>query len=182
MVIKYVWRNFEIIIYATLLVKKIHFSSSSMALFSIGFSQLRFKTLTLALYCSLPHLHCLHEHQVHHRQLAIFFLWARKKEIKKWRLLPLLPAFILSSTPKISVIPAKQVYFINSFQSTVSLQSINSLAILLTGSKGQLISKYLFGVFNFFQKTNVNTSYSSKNEFIRSFFGRIHGFTIFFRN
>ena len=107
------WWNFEIMIHATLSVKKIHFSSSSMALFSIGFSQLRFKTLTLALYCSLPHLHCLHEHQVHHRQLAIFFLWARKKEIKKWRLLPLLPAFILSSTPKISIIPTKQVYFIN---------------------------------------------------------------------
>ena len=48
--------------------------------------------------------------------------------------------------------------------------------------KGQIISKCLFGVFNFFQKTNKNTSHSSKNEFIRSFFGRIHGLTICFRN
>ena len=30
-----------------------------------------------------------------------------------------------------------------------------------------------FGIFNFFQKTNKNTSHSSKKEFIRSFFGRI---------
>ena len=48
--------------------------------------------------------------------------------------------------------------------------------------KGQLISKYIFDVFNFFQKTNENTSHSSKNEFICSFFGRIHGLTICFRN
>ena len=38
-------------------------------------------------------------------------------------------------------------------------------------TKDQLISKCLFGVFNFFQKTNENTSHSSKNEFIGSFFG-----------
>ena len=44
--------------------------------------------------------------------------------------------------------------------------------------KGQMISKRLFGVFNFFQKTNKNTSHSSKNEFIRLFFGRIHGLTV----
>ena len=35
---------------------------------------------------------------------------------------------------------------------------------------GQIISKRLFGGFNFFQKTNENTSHSSKNEFICSFF------------
>ena len=52
----------------------------------------------------------------------------------------------------------------------------------LGGFKGHIISKCLFGVFNFFQKTNENTSHSSKNEFIRSFFGRIHGLTICFRN
>ena len=51
-----------------------------------------------------------------------------------------------------------------------------------TTGKGQLISKCLFGGFNFFQKMNKNTSHSSKNEFIRSFFGRIHGLTVFFRN
>ena len=44
-------------------------------------------------------------------------------------------------------------------------------------SKDEIISKCLFGVFNFFQKMNENTS---KNEFIRSFFGRILGLTIFF--
>jgi len=37
--------------------------------------------------------------------------------------------------------------------------------------KGQLISKYLSGVFNFLQKTNENKSHSSEIEFIRSFFG-----------
>ena len=39
-------------------------------------------------------------------------------------------------------------------------------------AKGQLISKCLFGVFTFFQKTNENKSTSSKVEFVRSFFGR----------
>ena len=38
--------------------------------------------------------------------------------------------------------------------------------------KGQLISKCFFGVFTFFQKTNENKSTSSKDEFVRSFFGR----------
>ena len=37
---------------------------------------------------------------------------------------------------------------------------------------GQLISKCLFDVFNFFQKTNENKSTSSKVEFVPSFFGR----------
>ena len=45
-------------------------------------------------------------------------------------------------------------------------------------SKGQLITKCLFGVINFFQKTNENTSNGSKNELIHSFFGRIHGLKI----
>ena len=48
--------------------------------------------------------------------------------------------------------------------------------------KGQLILKCLFGGFNFFLKMNKNTSHSGKNEFICSFFGRIHGLTICFRN
>ena len=39
-------------------------------------------------------------------------------------------------------------------------------------TKGQLISKCLFGVFIFFQKTNKNKSTGSKNEFVCSFFGR----------
>ena len=37
--------------------------------------------------------------------------------------------------------------------------------------KGQLISKWFFGVVDFLKKTNENKSHSSKNEFIRSFFG-----------
>ena len=49
-------------------------------------------------------------------------------------------------------------------------------------TKGQIISKCLFGVFNFFQKTNENTSHTSKNEFICSIFGRINSLTICFRN
>ena len=55
-------------------------------------------------------------------------------------------------------------------------------AILATFAKGQLILKCLFVDFDFFQKTNKNTSQSSKNEFISSFFGRIHGLTICFWN
>ena len=43
--------------------------------------------------------------------------------------------------------------------------------------KGQVISKCILGVFNFFHK---NTSHSSKNEFVCLFFGRIHGLTIYF--
>ena len=44
--------------------------------------------------------------------------------------------------------------------------------VFLTFFKGQLISKCLFGVFTFFQKTNENNSTSSKVEFVRSFFER----------
>ena len=55
-------------------------------------------------------------------------------------------------------------------------------ARLLPIAKGQLISKCLFGVFNFFQKTNKNTSHRSKNELIHSSLGRIHGLTICFQN
>ena len=46
--------------------------------------------------------------------------------------------------------------------------------------KGQIILKSLFDVFNFFQKTNENRSHSSKNQFIRSVFGRIHAWIICF--
>ena len=71
-------------------------------------------------------------------------------------------------------------------KSSGTFQVMNSdginLHIFLSGSKGQVISKCLFGVFTFFQKTNENKSHTSKNEFIRSFFGRIHGLTICFRN
>ena len=48
-------------------------------------------------------------------------------------------------------------------------------------SKGQSISKSLFGVFTFFQKTNKNKSTSSKVEFVRSFLGRNVGLKKSFR-
>ena len=38
--------------------------------------------------------------------------------------------------------------------------------------KGQIISKRFFSGRGFSQKTNENTLHTSKNEFIRSFFGR----------
>ena len=46
--------------------------------------------------------------------------------------------------------------------------------------KGQIISKCFFGVFNFLQKTNENTSHTSKNKFICSFFGRIQAWQFAF--
>ena len=48
-------------------------------------------------------------------------------------------------------------------------------------SKGQLISKCLFGVFTFFQKTNENKSTRSKVKFVHSFFGRNVGLKKSFR-
>ena len=48
--------------------------------------------------------------------------------------------------------------------------------------KGQIISKHFFPCRGFFQKTNENTSHTSKNKFIHSFFGRILGLTICFRH
>ena len=56
---------------------------------------------------------------------------------------------------------------------------------LMAVLKGQLFSKCIFCVFNFFQKrmktSRPEVSLYSKVEFIRSFFGRIHGLTICFR-
>ena len=49
-------------------------------------------------------------------------------------------------------------------------------------TKGQIISKGLFGVLEFSQKTNEQIRRSSKNEFVRSFFGRIRGYQKSFRN
>ena len=48
--------------------------------------------------------------------------------------------------------------------------------------KGQIISKRLFGILEFFQKTNKRIRRSSKNEFVCSFFGRIRGYQKSFRN
>ena len=42
--------------------------------------------------------------------------------------------------------------------------------------EGQVISKGFFGIFNFFQKTNKNTSHSSKNELNCSFFWKNSGY------
>ena len=56
------------------------------------------------------------------------------------------------------------------------------LFIYFVTTKGQIISKCLFGVLNFFQKTNENSSHTSKNKFIHLFFGIIHSLTICFPN
>ena len=40
-------------------------------------------------------------------------------------------------------------------------------------AKGQIISKHFFSGQGFFQNTNENTSHTSKNEFIRLFFGSL---------
>ena len=48
--------------------------------------------------------------------------------------------------------------------------------------KGQIISKGLFGVLKFSQKTNERTRLSNKNEFVRLFFGRIRGCQKSFQN
>ena len=60
------------------------------------------------------------------------------------------------------------------------VQNMCSTNELTPSPKGQIILKCLFGVFNFFQKRNENTSHTSKNEFICLFFGRIHSLTIGF--
>ena len=45
------------------------------------------------------------------------------------------------------------------------------LAIKYESTNGQIISKCLFCVFNFFQKTKKDMSHGSKNQFICSLFG-----------
>ena len=52
----------------------------------------------------------------------------------------------------------------------------------LFGTKGQMISKRLFGVLEFSQITNKQIRCSSKNEFVRLFFGRIRGYQKSFWN
>ena len=49
-------------------------------------------------------------------------------------------------------------------------------------AEGQIISKGLCGILKFSQKTNERIRRNSKNEFVRSFFGRIQGDQKFFRN
>ena len=52
----------------------------------------------------------------------------------------------------------------------------------LTTVKVRLSRNDFFSGRGFAQKTNKNTSHTSKNEFIHSFFGRILGLTVSFRN
>ena len=54
--------------------------------------------------------------------------------------------------------------------------------ILIRWVKGQMISEGLFGVLEFSQKMNEQIRRSSRNEFVRSFFGRIRGYQKSFRN
>ena len=65
---------------------------------------------------------------------------------------------------------------------TVLFYKIPSRFLLQSDIKGQIISKANCQAQGFFKKMNENTSHTSKNEFIRSFFGRILGLTICFRN
>ena len=61
----------------------------------------------------------------------------------------------------------------------------SSLCITKTAlieGKGQIISKGLLGILEFSQKTNEQIRRSSKNEFVRLFFGRIRGYQKSFRN
>ena len=60
-------------------------------------------------------------------------------------------------------------------------QLLPSGCLLIRGNldtKGQIISKGLFGVLEVSQKTNERIRCSSKNEFVCSFFGRIRGYQI----
>ena len=57
-----------------------------------------------------------------------------------------------------------------------------TLRIIFLTAKGQIISKSFLDGRGFSLKTNENTSNTSKNEFICSFFGRIHGLTNCFWN
>ena len=70
-------------------------------------------------------------------------------------------------------------YVLNSSYSYNTDSYFGQIVLCLT--KGQLISKCLFGVFTFFQKTKKNKSTSSKVEFVRSFFGRNVGLKKSFR-
>ena len=56
-------------------------------------------------------------------------------------------------------------------QTYFSIRFLLPRALLAFLTKGQIILKRLFCVFNFFQKMNKNTSHTSKNEFICSFLG-----------
>ena len=74
--------------------------------------------------------------------------------------------FILSINQR-SILHQLQPHFICNFIANEKL--LNNYLTLI---KGQLISKYLFGVYTFFQETNKNKSTSSKVEFVHSFFVR----------
>ena len=73
------------------------------------------------------------------------------------------------------------------FDKLFAMKMVIIKVILLRGDatetgKGQIISKALFGNLEFSQKRNERIRRSSKNEFIRSFFGRIRGCQKSFRN
>ena len=69
------------------------------------------------------------------------------------------------------------------FFSALSVLQHEKCRYLLTlFGKGQIISKGLFGVLEFSQKTNGRICLSSENEFVCSSFGRIRGYQMSFRN
>ena len=65
---------------------------------------------------------------------------------------------------------------------TTDIVIVNTYIYKYRCSKGHVFFEMVFGIIDFLQKTNKNTSYSSKNEFICSFFGRIHGLRVCFWN
>ena len=84
-----------------------------------------------------------------------------------------------------SLVFISRIFFINIVRYVLNALDFSVLGTDMKWSvsfKGQLISKANQSSRGISQKTNWNTSHSSKNEFIRSFFGRILGLTVCFRN
>ena len=62
-------------------------------------------------------------------------------------------------------------YFLTIFLTNFLTNFLTCNLLIIASFKGQLISKRFFGIADFLQKTNENTSHTSKNELISSFFG-----------
>ena len=112
--------------------------------------------------------------------LVTIFLIAKMKIVKTivWKVCWFSLGFVLNRFFAIWYLFWEYFYFEKIIYNYYALKKNGNNMLL--HSKGQLISKWFFGIIDFLQKTNENTSHTSKNEFIRSFFGRILGLTIFF--
>ena len=89
---------------------------------------------------------------------------------------------------KTSKIFEKLVNWCNNYLTSIYIAYCSPCSIFakidwnLKDVKGQIISKRLFRILEFSQKTNEQIRRSSKNEFVRLFFGRIRGYQKSFRN